>query len=133
MKPKIKSFIRSAHLGATIYPSHQERNKSTFVAGFCQCCLLGEYVVLKPENFTVETWQSTDELNWNKISEIHYDGVIWNDCVEHSDPVEMSACRGTIDFTYDNMVENSFEARTIVVNSQSSIFIWEFVDLTGEV
>lgn len=121
-----KSFIRAECLGVVISPVGE--NRLTMTSRFLQCLKLGEYIAKKPENFIYELWESEDKKTWVKISETIYEGVIWHGNVHHTDGDEMSACHGSIEFTYNNCkVENcSFQN----INVDKHLFDHEFIELT---
>jgi len=129
MKNKIKSFVRSHCLKLTLLPLTENRVK--LMAGFLQCNQLEEFVYNRPTSFTVEKWESIDNITWNKVEEIIYHEVVWHGHVNHSDSVEKSACHGNIDFTYKHQNKNhEFNNLSVIIKEGASPWIGEFIDNT---
>lgn len=125
-----KSFIRSKHLGIILYPISD--NHYTLLSSFLQCCVLSEFVTEKPESFVIEEWESSEseEILFWKNSETTFHGVVWGEA-RHTNPDEMSACLGSVDFVFASKTQNSeFENVRINLPKGTKMSIWELVELT---
>jgi hypothetical protein len=126
-KIKRKLFIRDACLGILLMPL--TASKFVLSSGFLHCNRLEEFVSARPKNFIVEEWKSDDNINWQRVSEITYLDVIWEEHVFHSDSIEMSACRASINFTCSKQTFN-FKKQKIITEDRI-LLLDEFIDLTA--